>query len=125
MHLGGLHLAAHAALHPHTPPSQPLPTLAPTPLPLRSLRQQLQWRYACDPDANACCLPTSPGSVLAHRLGIRGLVPMTEAGCTGLPGCLAQSHCWPSWGLDSCRAFKPSAACLAAEQCQVGSCVHC
>ncbi|PRW57206.1 receptor for egg jelly precursor [Chlorella sorokiniana] len=93
------------------------------------LMQQLRWRFSCDPDTNTCCMPTDASSVLASRLGIRGLVPLTEGGCTDLPGCMSQQYCYPSWALDSCRSFSTAAACLAAEQCQWygneqwGSCV--
>ena len=82
--------------------------------------QQLRGRYSCDPESNTCCVPTEPSSVLATRLGIHGLVPLTEASCTDQPGCMSQQYCYPSWALDSCRAFTTSAACLDAEQCQVG-----
>lgn len=83
--------------------------------------QQLRWRYSCDPNSNTCCVPTEPSSVLATRLGIRGLVPLTEASCADQPGCMSQQHCYPSWVLDSCRTLNTSAACLAVEQCQVRS----
>lgn len=82
--------------------------------------QQMRWRFGCDPDSNTCCVPTDSSSTLATRLGIRGLVPLSEGSCTDLPGCLSQQYCWPAWALDSCRSFTTASACLAAKQCQVG-----
>lgn len=98
-------------------------------LTLEGLMQQMRWRFGCDPDSNTCCVPTDSSSTLATRLGIRGLVPLSEGSCTDLPGCLSQQYCWPAWALDSCRSFTTASACLAAKQCQWygneewGSCV--
>lgn len=86
---------------------------------LDSLRMALQWRHSCDPASSACCLPLPAGSVLAAQLGIHGVVPMTGAACSELPGCVADSWCWPNWGEDACRAMTNRTECLDQEECQV------
>lgn len=102
-------------------PTSPRSHIARAPPPFHScrLRQQLQWRYACSPEDNSCCLPLPSASFLAAQLGMRGLTPLTEASCTYLPGYLSQSNCWPNWGAGSCHTYTSSSACLENEQCQV------
>lgn len=85
---------------------------------LDSLRMALQWRHSCDPAVNACCLPLPASSFLSTRLAIRGVVPLTAAACSELPGCLPDSWCWPTWGKDACRSFTNSTDCMDEEACQ-------
>lgn len=66
------------------------------PSPTRSLKQQLQWRYGCDPSQSACCVPLPSDSLLTTTYGIAGLTPLTTATCDVLPGCRAEGHCYPT-----------------------------
>jgi len=84
---------------------------------------QLQWRWGCSSDTQ-CCQELPPDSYL-RSLGITSLVPQTAAACADLPGCMASSYCWPSWGSDTCRNLLNRTSCSAEEQCQVRASCGC
>jgi hypothetical protein len=81
------------------------------------LHWQLQWRYGCDP-SSACCSALPSDSFLNASIGLGGLTPQTTSRCEELPGCTADTYCWPAWGADTCQSLS-SASCKENRQCQV------